>query len=390
MTLRRAKLAAFSLQLVCGSPETAGADRCPAELGPACAAELGPAAATRAAAEEAALQCAEKPWSRGGSEADVRGKLVRVLEQCAEDTTVMRPLLDDDKRALHSVLVGAAEANRIVWLLPSSHHEICLVDNFVAQMVGHLDDVPPLVVAALDGDMALECNALSANHAFLHCVNISGSFVGLGASTPSESAGSSPKLNTCFFSALTWAKPLLLREAIDAVPSGVLIVDADVVILRDVSVWIREQLNREDSVSQPTLWVGLNPDWKEASKNANTGILFATAAERLVLDRWLAQRANWRARFRGIARRREESVGLYGDVEGLMDLLDVDGTFRLRQIPRGVVEMCSPDSVPPGEHGGVGLLGRGPGVQSARVVAGGSGEPSNWVNRDTLRSSSMN
>lgn len=83
------------------------------------------------------------------------------------------------------------------------------------------------------------------------------------------------------------------------------------------------------------VFVGTNPDWEDASTNANTGVLFATQEATPILDHWLRTRDAWAVEIRELVRKGHEDRGFYGDVEGLMKLLRTRlGTFRLIRIPR--------------------------------------------------------
>lgn len=163
-------------------------------------------------------------------------------------------------------------------LMIANNKETCLLDNFLA----HADSVPrglDVLVAGLDQTTVDACESAttSLQNVKLQCFDfstwISDFAQGHTNWTPDEMR--SENFGSCMYKATVWTKVVLLEVAA-AKSSGVLFMDADIVLHDDLPAWV--EANREDDA---LLMFG-----DEGNDKPNSGTVWAGPNSTGVLKKW--------------------------------------------------------------------------------------------------------
>lgn len=236
-----------------------------------------------------------------------------------------------EKRFADRVRRTFSSLNGPAMLTVTDSHAYKFLRNFLekAQKSAVADGKPLTVVnAALDPQSFGECgnhgSKLSGDLFRVVCLDLYGwlpdvffNRMSEGMFLMDQEKGSDAE--ACIYNMLLWTKPVLFRTAVAASPQGVLMIDIDVILYRNLLSYVRTEMPEGSSFVTGS----------ESSGRANTGTVFATNQSLPVLNRWV------QGNYAFLKDR-------YGDQSALQSLLQDDHVLAAAwsKFPQSIVGQC--------------------------------------------------
>lgn len=206
----------------------------------------------------------------------------KMLNECSKNTPNFLHDLVGLKRTIPKPVITEMESTfknttGPAYLLTTSVQLTCMVDNFLVHLSKTKREPIEVVLFSLDQTSHDWCTLRqNEGNILLHCIHMQHWIQDQDSSAAESKKSNGEPFDSCNYIKVTWAKPMILYHAARMSKYGVLMIDSDIIVHKDMFAWIQE--NKKNTTE---LMAG-----DDRGPRFNSGTAYADHGSLKILEEW--------------------------------------------------------------------------------------------------------